>query len=54
MKREICVELDLDLVDRIQVFANPHLSFNEFVEKSLEHIFQCETCDKPDFWGEEL
>lgn len=30
-----------------------HLSFNEFVGKTLEHIFQCETCDKPDFWGEE-
>ena len=52
MKREICVELDSDLIDRIQVFTNPCLTFGEFVEKILRHIFECEICDIPDLWEE--
>ena len=48
MKREICTKLNSDLIDKVQAFGNTYLTFGEFVEKALEHIFECETCDIPD------
>lgn len=50
MKREICIKLDSDLIDKIQVVGNPYLTFSEFVEKTLGHIFECEICDIPNLW----
>ena len=50
MKKEIRIKLDSDLIDRIQVMGNPYLTFGEFIEKILEHIFECEICDIPDLW----
>ena len=52
MKREICIELDSDLIDKIQVFGNPYLTFGEFIEKILGHVFECKACDIPDLWEE--
>ncbi len=52
MKKEYCVSLESDLVDRIQVYGNANLTLAEFVELALEHVMECKTLDIHNFFEE--
>jgi hypothetical protein len=52
LKREYCVLIESDVIDRVQVYGNANLTLGDFIEMTLEHIMECETFDIPNFFEE--
>jgi len=47
LKRKICIEIDSYLLDRVQVWGRGDETLDDFIEKTLEHMFEC------DIWWKE-